>query len=55
MVGNANATAIFNTGAMYQAEEKRVLGFVHEAQPKRIFYGVEKAASALQAKVSPED
>jgi enoyl-CoA hydratase/carnithine racemase len=53
-VGNSNATEILYTGAMYQAEEAKDLGLVHEASTERNFTAaVEKAASALQAKASP--
>src|SRR5215472_2453735 len=53
-VGNANATTILYTGAIYQAEEARDLGLVHEASTEQDFAGaVEKAVSALQAKASP--
>ena len=53
-VGSANATAILYTGAMYQAEEAKDLGLVHEVSTEQNFTtAVEKAASALQAKASP--
>jgi len=53
-VGNAKATEILYTGAMYQAEQAKDLGLVHEASTEQNFTAaVEKAASALQEKASP--
>lgn len=52
-VGNANATAILYSGAMYQAEEAKMLGLIHEASTEQNFTAtVENAASVLGAKAS---
>jgi 3,2-trans-enoyl-CoA isomerase len=53
-VGSANATAILYSGAMYQAEEAKSLGLVHEASTEQNFAAtVVDAASALREKASP--
>jgi Delta3-Delta2-enoyl-CoA isomerase len=53
-VGNANATEILYSGAMYQAEEAKMLGLIHEASTEQNFSAtVKNAASVLGAKVSP--
>ncbi len=52
--GNANATTILYSGALYDAEEARRLGLVHEASTEQEFRAsVENAASAFGAKAPP--
>ncbi len=53
-VGNANATAILYSGAMYQAEEAKALGLIHEAAAEQsLLAAAEHAAALLGAKASP--